>query len=54
MKYVKGGQNASGGHQIGCISTIFSCDCINFQQKAEFETKLNMLGNKFTQLVATK
>ncbi len=29
------GQNTYGGHQIGCISTIFSCNYIHFQQETK-------------------
>jgi len=53
IQYARGGQNTYGGHQIGCISTIFSCNCINFEQEAKFDIKFNMLGNK-THLLATK
>jgi hypothetical protein len=50
---MRGGQNTPSGHQIGRISTIFSCNSkSNFQQELEFDTKLNKLGNK-THLVAT-
>jgi hypothetical protein len=48
-----GAKNTFGGHQIRHISTIFSCNRINFQQNAKFDTKLKMLGNK-THLMATK
>jgi hypothetical protein len=31
----EGVQNTSDGYQIRRISTIFSCNCINFQQKTK-------------------
>ncbi len=53
IQYASGGQTTFGGHQITSIPTIFSCSCIIFQQEVEFDTNLNMLGNK-THLMATK
>jgi len=38
IQYVRGSQNASNGHQMKHISTIFSCNYINLKQKAKFET----------------
>jgi hypothetical protein len=48
-----GGGGTCNGHQIGGISTIFSCNCIICQQEVEFDTKLNMMGID-DNLVATK